>query len=56
MKVNKKGQSTLEYVLVLAAIVAVLIWAAQGPITAAINNMWGNAESALNTAASHVDD
>ena len=42
MKLNKKGQSTLEYILIAAAVVAlaaVLITAFKGPATSRISDI-----------------
>ncbi len=53
---NKKAQSTLEYLLVLAAIVGLLIWAAQGPIADSVTNMFSNANSTIDTASDYLSE
>lgn len=47
----KKGQSVLEYVIILTAIIAVIAIAAQGPIRGAVNNLMNRASGSINTAA-----
>lgn len=49
--VNKKAQSTLEYILVLTAIVGLLIWAASTPIKNAVQKSLENANTAIGAAA-----
>lgn len=47
----KKGQSVLEYIIILTAIILVIVAAASGPITGAVNNLMGRAAGSINTAA-----
>jgi uncharacterized protein (UPF0333 family) len=49
--VNKKAQSTLEYILVLTAIVGLLIWAASTPIKNAVQKSLEEANTAIGNAA-----
>lgn len=51
---QKNAQSTLEYVLVLTAVVGVLIWAAAGPIKNAVNKSLKNADEAIGEAADKI--
>ncbi|MDP8259861.1 MAG: hypothetical protein P9L96_02505 [Candidatus Gygaella obscura] len=53
---NKRGQSTLEYLLVLAAVVGLLVWAAQGPIRVAVTNMFSDANDTISTAADYLEE
>jgi len=47
----KKAQSTLEYIVVLTAVVAVIIYAATTFIKPAVQNSIGDAESGIGAAA-----
>ena len=49
---KRKAQSILEYVIVLSAIVAAVIAAARGPITKAVENMFGDASSTITEKSS----
>ncbi len=59
MKKNlrKAGQSILEYVLVLTAIVGVIVWAASsgGPINRAVQTSMGNATTAVENSAAKLN-
>jgi uncharacterized protein (UPF0333 family) len=48
---NKKAQSTLEYIIVLTAIIGLIIYAAVNWIRPAVNNSLDNASAAIRTAA-----
>ncbi len=51
---TKRGQSVLEYVIVLTAIIAIIIWAATNLIKPAVNQMMTNAAGAINRAANQL--
>jgi len=51
---KKKGQSILEYVIVLTAIVACIIWAATQFIGPAVNQGLSDATRAVGTAANKL--
>lgn len=51
---TQQGQSTLEYILVLAAIIAAVAIAAQTVLTGGINNTMTNAGAAVNNAATNL--
>ncbi len=48
---SKKGQSILEYVVILIAIVAVVAWAAKSIINPAVKKGLDNAQSAVESSA-----
>jgi len=48
---SKRGQSVLEYVIVLTAIIAIIILAAQNIIRPAVNQLMQNAAGSINRAA-----
>ncbi len=48
---KRKAQSTLEYILVLTAIVGVLIWTAISFLKPAVKNSLNNAGTAISKAA-----
>lgn len=50
----KLGQSVLEYVIVLTAIIAIIILAAQNIIRPAVNQMMINAAGSINRAANQL--
>jgi uncharacterized protein (UPF0333 family) len=53
---RSKAQSTLEYVIVLSAIVAAVIAMARGPVTNAINRMFNDASNVItNTSDSFLN-
>lgn len=51
---NKSAQSTLEYILVLTAVVGVIIWAAANPIKTAVQNSLGNVKEAIGKAGGKI--
>jgi uncharacterized protein (UPF0333 family) len=53
---SKKGQSILEYVIVLTAIVGVIIWAAApgGPIYKAVGKSMSNAQTAVENSSTKL--
>lgn len=51
---NKKAQSTLEYIVILTAIVGVIIFAAAKWINPAVKNSLGEAEAAIGKAANKI--
>ena len=53
---SRKGQSILEYVLVLTAIVGVIVWAASsgGPIHKAVGQSMSDAQSAVETSSAKL--
>ena len=56
MKIYSKiGQSILEYVLVLSAIVAVIAWAANGPIRNAVTHSMTDAQSAVENSSARLN-
>ena len=52
---KERGQSTLEYILVLAAIIAAVAIAAQTVLTTGINNTMSNAGKAVENAATQLE-
>lgn len=50
----KLGQSVLEYVIVLTAIIAIIILAAQNIIKPAVNQAMTNAAASINRAAQQL--
>ncbi len=50
---SRAGQSTLEYVIVLTAIVTAILLAASQFIKPSVNKVYGEASSALNTSSSY---
>lgn len=50
---NKKGQSTVEYVIVFTAIAAAIIFAAVNVIKPAVNKTYGEAGNAIEKGATH---
>lgn len=46
----KKAQSILEYVIVLSAIVAAVIAAANGPVKTAVSKMFSDSSETMSTA------
>ena len=53
-KENKKAQSTLEYILVLTAIIGVIIWAAGSLVKPAVQKSLNAADKALSDAAGKI--
>lgn len=51
--VRKSGQSILEYVIVLSAIVAAVIAAARGPVTDAVKKMFDEASGTITDASTN---
>ena len=51
---TKKGQSTLEYILVLAAIIAAVALAAGTLLSPAVNQTMTNATGAITNAAANL--
>jgi uncharacterized protein (UPF0333 family) len=51
---RQRAQSTLEYIVVFAAIVAVVIWAAKTIIYPAINKGLENTENVITNAANKL--
>jgi len=51
LKRGNNGQSTLEYVLILTAVVGVIIWAAAGLIRPGVEKALTDADSAMKSAA-----
>jgi len=51
---KKKGQSILEYVIILTAIVACIIWAAVKYIQPAVNQGFNDATRAVGKAADKI--
>jgi uncharacterized protein (UPF0333 family) len=51
MRTRKKGQSTLEYLLVLAAVVGLIIFAAGQWVRPGIEASFGNTKDAIGLAA-----
>lgn len=47
MKLQRKGQSTLEYVIILAAITAAVIWAATNTVTPAVRQMFADSSDVI---------
>jgi Flp pilus assembly pilin Flp len=47
MMVKKKGQSILEYVIILAAITAAVIWAASNAVTPAVKQMFTDSSNMI---------
>ena len=54
MKKQRKGQSVLEYVIVLTAIIAVIIVVARGAITNGVTSMMSGAGTSITSAASRL--
>lgn len=54
MRRSENGQSVLEYVIVLTAIIAVIIIAARGIITTSVNNTMNSASQTIDQAASRL--
>ena len=50
----RRGQSVLEYVIILTAIIAVIVIAARGPITAAVNQLMQQASGSISGAAGRL--
>jgi Flp pilus assembly pilin Flp len=50
----KKGQSILEYIIVITAIIAIVILAANGVIKNAVNNAMTNAASTITNVSSKL--
>ena len=53
---SERGQGTLEWLLVLAAIIAAVAVAAQTVLTTGINNTMGNAGKAVEGAAAQLQN
>mgnify|MGYP001571002312 CR=1 FL=1 len=51
---KKKAQSTLEYILVITAIVGVIIWAAGSKINPAVEQALKDANTAIGKAADKI--
>ncbi|MFA5144926.1 MAG: hypothetical protein WC723_02855 [Candidatus Omnitrophota bacterium] len=51
---SNNGQSVLEYVIILTAVIAVIILAAQNIIRPAVNQIMTNAASSMNRAANQL--
>ena len=55
-KAKSKGQSTLEYIIVFAAIIALVIWAATAFIKPASDKSLQEAEDAIGRAADYFHE
>lgn len=53
-KNSQNAQSTLEYILVLTAVVGVLIWAAGAHIKPAVENSFNSTYTAIGNAADKI--
>ena len=51
---SKRAQSTLEYIIVLTAVIGLIIYAASQWIGKGVKTSLDNAESAIGTAADHI--
>ena len=51
---RRRGQSVLEYVIILTAIIAVIVIAAQGPIRGAVTNLMNQASGSITGAAGRL--
>ena len=52
---RQSGQSTLEYVLVLAVIILAIVAAAAGPIRTAINGMFTDSSTRITNASGRLN-
>lgn len=52
----KKAQSTLEYVIVLTAIIGVIIWAAAQLIKPAVNTSYTNVKESIENTAGKLSE
>ena len=50
---NKRGQSTVEYVIVFTAIAAAIIFAATSVMRPAVNQIYSDAGSSINQSGSY---
>jgi len=48
---KKRGQSILEYILVLTAVIGVILWAASTVIKGSINTSYTNAQTLVTNVA-----
>ena len=51
METDKKGQSTLEYLILVTAVVAAILIFASGGFTTALNSTWGSATGKMTSTA-----
>ncbi len=51
---NRKGQGTLEYILVLLAILLAVIVAANGPVKSAVGKMFQNSQNQIESATDRL--
>lgn len=54
LKEQNSGQMTIEYAVMFVVIVAVVIWAANGPIKGALNAFFSNTATIINRTANQV--
>ncbi|MFC1675084.1 hypothetical protein ACFL1K_04295 [Candidatus Omnitrophota bacterium] len=48
---GKRGQSILEYVLVITGVIAIILWAAAGPIKSAVEKIFNDTDQAVGNVA-----
>lgn len=51
---NRRGQSALEYALVLTAVILAIAVAAKGPITTAVGKMFGDISKRIESASGRI--
>ena len=51
---RKKGQSTLEYMVLISVLVAFIIWAAINIVKGGVTRSWENAETAVERVGEHI--
>ncbi|MFH1191184.1 MAG: hypothetical protein V1670_03200 [Candidatus Omnitrophota bacterium] len=56
LKKNKKGQSILEYVIVLTAVVAVLVWAGATLIKPAVETGFNDTTNGVDAVSNKLAD
>lgn len=51
---DRRGQSLLEYAIVLTAVILAIAAAARGPITTAINSMFDDVQTRIEAASDRI--
>lgn len=53
-KKQRLGQMTIEYAVMFVVIVAVVVWAANGPIKSSLNAFFSNTATIINKTANEI--
>jgi len=55
MKLSKKAQSTLEYIIIFTVIVGAVLWAANNVIRGRMQNIFNHVSEQAETAVGHIN-